>query len=155
MARLAALLSACSLSLAGATTLYMHSHSILTRQESYPGDADMCSNRTIYQNPLTPKYELGKCYIEGAGTGSPSAVIYASDGARVITHTWLFDCTSGPCNPRCEDTPPKSAWRQVPLGVASCAPQKKFVPGKGVVIANWCEGDDFPAAFACVTLVKL
>ena len=58
-----ALLSACSLSLAGATTVYAHAHAILTRQQSYPGDAIMCGNNTITPNHLEPKFVLDKCYI--------------------------------------------------------------------------------------------
>ena len=145
-----ALLSACSLSLAGATTVYAHAHAIMTRQQSYPGDAIMCSNNTITPNHLEPKFVLDKCYIQSPGTGAPSAIIYTSEHGVILTHTWYFDCTQGPCNPRCEDTPPKSEWTKVPLGIASCSPQKRSVPHKGNVIADWCEGNDTVAASACV-----
>lgn len=148
-----ALLSMCSLSVTGAKTLYEHSHSLLVQQETYPGDAEVCSPHTISTfSGRTPSYELDKCYIQGAGTGAPTASMYShNDTGHVITYEWLFDCTSGKkCNPRCEDQPPKSEWRQVSLGVKSCSPQKKYVHGKGLVIANWCDGDDVESAFACV-----
>ena len=148
-----ALLSMCSLNVAGAKKLYMHHHALLTPQESYPGDAVMCSLQTIDPNATNPSYELDKCYFQGVGTGAPTTSMYSlNDTGHVVTHTWFFDCTYGkPCHPKCEAGPPKSEWAQLSLGVNSCSTDKRFVHGKGVVTANWCDGDDRAAAFACVS----
>ena len=124
---------------AAAGTVEYTQHVLLSPAASYPGDGTMCANNTLHRAINT--YNLDQCYTTES-SGHDVSFMYSMYNGDVVYMGW----DPAPCG----NTPPKSQWRKIPLGVAGCSVNKGFTPGKGLGPLDWCTDGQIADASSCV-----
>eukprot|EP00911_Craspedida_sp_UC1_P000813 UC1_evm3s623 len=132
-------------------TVYYWVHALLNADQTFPGNEAVCGTPdTASTFQKGEQYTLNECTIEGAGTGSPQASMWKSDGVYAYQKMWIYDHTHGQKDPVvCHPEEPLSGWSKRLLGPAGCETTKDYWPTQPY---NQCAHGDSVVAMDCARL---